>query len=143
MWIKMKTTKNLKNETFTILKGTDLLRARHSARKHAREIGLEADEVLKLETATSELTRNMLSYAGGGMVKVEQIASEKRKGIRITFQDDGPGIPDIRLALREGYTTNRGLGLGLPGARRLVDDFKIDSKIGRGTRIVIVKWMKS
>ena len=109
---------------------------------HAREIGLDADEVLKLETATSEIARNMLSYARGGMVKIEQIVSRRRRGIRITFQDDGPGIPDIRLALKDGYTTNRGLGLGLPGARRLVDDLKIDSKMGRGTRIIITEWMK-
>ena len=126
----------------TISKGTDLVGARRSARMHAREIGLDADEVLKLETATSEIARNMLSYARGGMVKIEQIVSRRRRGIRITFQDDGPGIPDIRLALKDGYTTNRGLGLGLPGARRLVDDLKIDSKTGRGTRIRITKWMK-
>lgn len=125
----------------TISKGTDLVRARHRVRMHAGEIGIEADEALKLETATSELAQNMLSHAGGGMVKIEQIASERRTGIRITFQDDGPGIPDITLALKDGYTTNRGLGLGLPGARRLVDDFKIDSKIGRGTRILITQWM--
>ena len=125
----------------TISKGTDLVRARHRVRRHAGEIGIEADEVLKLETATSELAQNMLSHAGGGMVKIEQIASERRTGIRVTFQDDGPGIPDITLALKDGYTTNQGLGLGLPGARRLVDDFKIDSKIGRGTRILITQWM--
>ena len=107
----------------------------------AKAIGLEADEVLELETATSELAQNMLTYAGGGRVKIEQIASEGRSGIRITFQDDGPGIPDITLALKDGYTTNRGLGLGLPGARRLVDDFKIESEIGRGARILITKWM--
>ena len=108
---------------------------------HATEIGLEADEVLKLETATSELAQNMLSHGGGGRVTIEQIASEGRRGIRMAFQDDGPGIPDIGLAMKDGYTTHGGLGLGLPGARRLVDDFKIESQIGRGTRILITKWM--
>jgi serine/threonine-protein kinase RsbT len=108
---------------------------------HGREIGLEADEVLKLETATSELAQNMLSHAGGGIVKIEQIATESRRGIRLTFQDEGLGIPDITLALKDGYTTKGGLGLGLPGTKRLVDDFKIDTKIDRGTRVVITKWM--
>ena len=137
----MKATKRLKSETLTISNKADLVRARKHAHTYGREIGLEADEVLKLETATSELVQNMLSYAGGGRVIIEQIASEGRTGIRMTFQDDGPGIPDIGLAMKDGYTTHRGLGLGLPGTRRLVDDFEIDSKIGRGTRVLITKWM--
>ena len=137
----MTATKSLKSETLTISKGTDLVKARQRARRYGRETGLEADEALKLETATSELAQNMLSHAGGGVVKIEQIVAGSRRGIRITFQDEGPGIPDITLALKDGYTTKGGLGLGLPGAKRLVDDFKIDSKIDRGTRVHITKWM--
>lgn len=137
----MKTPKCLKTEIVIIEKGTDLVRARHSVRMQAREIGLEPDDALKLETATTELAQNMLSHAESGMVKIEQIASGRAKGIRITFKDDGPGIPDTALALKDGYTTNQGLGLGLPGARRLVDDFMIDSKPGQGTRLLITQWI--
>ncbi len=97
-------------------------------------------EQTKMVTATSELARNMLIYAGGGLVYIEEIEVGVRRGLQVTFEDNGPGIPDIQLALTDGYTTGEGMGLGLSGSKRLVDDFEIHSEIGQGTRIVIVKW---
>jgi serine/threonine-protein kinase RsbT len=94
----------------------------------------------KLVTAASELARNTLDYGGGGNVHVEQVVEGSRKGVRLTFKDQGPGIPDIELAMRDGYTSGGGLGLGLGGAKRLVNDFHIDSAPGKGTTIIITRW---
>jgi len=91
-------------------------------------------------TAASELARNTLIYGGGGTLTLEAITNERKRGLRLTFADEGPGIADIDLALKDGYTTGDGLGLGLSGARRLTQDFHINSKPGEGTRIVIARW---
>jgi serine/threonine-protein kinase RsbT len=91
-------------------------------------------------TAASELARNTLIYGRGGTLTLETVVNERKRGLRLTFEDRGPGIADLTLALRDGYTTGNGLGLGLSGARRLAQDFTIDSKVGEGTRVVIARW---
>jgi serine/threonine-protein kinase RsbT len=91
-------------------------------------------------TAASELARNTLQYGGGGTLRIEEILQGSRRGIRLTFEDNGPGIVNIELAMKDGYTTGNGLGLGLSGAKRLSNDFSIDSRPGEGTRVTIVRW---
>ena len=91
-------------------------------------------------TAASELARNTLQYGGGGTLRIEEILHGSRRGIRLVFEDNGPGIPNIELAMKDGYTTGNGLGLGLSGARRLSSEFSIESRPGEGTRVTIVRW---
>ena len=102
--------------------------------------GLSLVDQTKVVTAASELARNTLDYGGGGVVTLERIANGAKPGVRLIFEDQGPGIPDIDLALKDGYTTGGGLGLGLSGAKRLSSDFSIDSKVGQGTRVTITRW---
>jgi serine/threonine-protein kinase RsbT len=103
------------------------------------QAGLSLVDQTKLVTAASELGRNTVIYGGGGSLQLEVLATPRR-GVRLTFADNGPGIPDLELALRDGFTTGSGLGLGLGGAKRLVNEFEIDSAVGRGTRIVLTRW---
>jgi serine/threonine-protein kinase RsbT len=106
-------------------------------------VGLGLVDQTKLVTAGSELARNILKYAGGsGQMQLELLKVERRQGLRAVFADSGPGIANLSLALTDGYSTSGGLGLGLPGARRLVDDFHIDSTVGKGTTVAIVKWAR-
>jgi serine/threonine-protein kinase RsbT len=115
-------------------------------RKHVREravaIALSLVDQTKLVTAASELARNTLKYGGGGMVYLDALADGFRKGVGLIFVDSGPGIPDLEMALRDGYTTGGGLGLGLGGSKRLVDEFDIDSRAGEGTAVSVVKWKR-
>jgi serine/threonine-protein kinase RsbT len=115
-------------------------------RKHVREravaIALSLVDQTKLVTAASELARNTIKYGGGGMVCLDALTDGFRKGIGLIFVDNGPGIPDLDLALRDGYTTGGGLGLGLGGSKRLVDEFGIDSRAGEGTAVSVVKWKR-
>jgi len=115
-------------------------------RKHVREravaIALSLVDQTKLVTAASELARNTLKYGGGGTVYLDALGDGFRKGVGLIFADNGPGIPDLELALRDGYTTGGGLGLGLGGSRRLVDEFDIDSRPGEGTAVSVVKWKR-
>jgi serine/threonine-protein kinase RsbT len=105
------------------------------------EVGFSLVEQTKIVTAASELARNTVIYGGGGEMRIEQVVSgTKRSGLRLTFEDHGPGIPDVELALRDGYTTGNGLGLGLNGARKLSHEFDIRSKPGEGTRVTITRW---
>ena len=113
---------------------------RQAVRQRAVELGFSLVDQTKIVTAASELARNTYAYGGGGHFRAELLNSGSRHGLRLIFDDDGPGIPDIEQALRDGYTTGNGLGLGLGGARRLVNDFKIESKPGGGTRIVATRW---
>jgi serine/threonine-protein kinase RsbT len=128
------------DETMSIKTSEDVVRVRQVARKLAAEQGLSLVDQTKIVTAASELARNTLDHGGGGTVKLEAINSEQRRGLRLTFEDQGPGIPDIELALKDGYTTGGGLGLGLSGARRLSNEFEIFSRVGEGTRITITRW---
>jgi serine/threonine-protein kinase RsbT len=115
-------------------------------RKHVREravaIALSLVDQTKLVTAASELARNTLKYGGGGTVYLDALGDGFRKGVGLIFVDNGPGIPDLELALRDGYTTGGGLGLGLGGSRRLVDEFDIDSRPGEGTAVSVIKWKR-
>jgi len=120
----------------------DVVLVRQSVRSYAVEIGLSLVDQTKLVTAASELARNTVVHGGGGTAKVELIQEALRRGIRLTFDDKGPGIRDIDQAMRDGYTTGNGLGLGLGGARRLANEFAIESKPGMGTRVVITQWAK-
>lgn len=125
-----------------IVTESDLLRARHLLREHSKELG-RVDQT-KLITAASELARNILKYTEGrgGHMHVELLQGTERRGVRVTFVDRGPGIADLTLAMKDGYSSGGGLGLGLPGARRLVDEFSIHSTVGRGTTVVVVKWIR-
>ena len=126
-----------------IRSGDDVVRVRQQVRVVAAETGLSLVDQTKVVTAASELARNALVHGGGGTASVEVVTSSYgRSGIKIGFSDDGPGIPDIDLALTDGWTTGQGLGLGLSGARRLVDEFELTSKAGRGTSVVVVKWSR-
>ena len=120
----------------------DVVRVRQLVRTLAVAARLSLVDQTKLVTAASELARNTLVHGGGGEAQVELVNKGLRAGVRATFVDDGQGIADIELALTDGYTTGRGLGLGLSGARRLVDGFELDSKPGGGTRVMIVKWAR-
>jgi serine/threonine-protein kinase RsbT len=118
----------------------DIVRVRQAARERAVAQGFSLVDQTKLVTAASELARNTLDYGGGGEVTIEVLYEGARRGVRLVFVDQGPGIPDIELALKDGYTTGKGLGLGLSGARRLCSEFSIESKPGQGTRVAITRW---
>jgi serine/threonine-protein kinase RsbT len=121
----------------------DVVTARQRARELAAGLELSSTDQTLLATAISEVARNITTYAQRGEVLVSVVHEEDRRGIQVVARDQGPGIEDIDRALQDGYTTGGGLGLGLPGARRLVDDFTIDSAPGRGTTVTLVKWSRS
>jgi serine/threonine-protein kinase RsbT len=131
-------------ETVVIASEADLLRVRSALRTHAQKAGLGLTATTKLVTAGSELARNIIRYATGsqGTVYIRPCAGPRRSGVRAVFRDTGPGISDLDAAMRDGFTTAGGLGLGLPGSRRLVDDFHIDSGPGRGTTVAIEQWIR-
>lgn len=118
----------------------DVTVARQCARRLAVKLGLTLLDQTKVVTASSELARNLVIHGGGGVVTVQVIANGVKSGMRLTFEDQGPGIPDVELALKDGYTSGGGLGLGLGGAKRLSHEFEIETKPGAGTRITIIRW---
>jgi serine/threonine-protein kinase RsbT len=118
----------------------DVVFARQTTRKLATECGMRLIDLTKLVTAVSELARNTMVYGGGGDMDWQIIEEHGRVGLRITFRDEGPGIPDIKLAMTDGWTSGSGLGLGLTGAKRLVNEFELDTEPGKGTRITITRW---
>ncbi len=118
----------------------DVVAVRQAVRQRAVALGFSLVDQTKIVTAASELARNTLQHGGGGCVAMESIEEGARRGLRLTFEDHGPGIPDVALAMKDGYTTAGGLGLGLSGARRLSSEFHIDSRPGEGTRVSIVRW---
>ena len=128
------------HETLNIRSSADVVSVRQAARGLAERVGFSLVDQTKLVTAASELARNTIDYGGGGSVRLELVENGVRRGVRLTFEDQGPGIPDLALALKDGYTSGHGLGLGLGGARRLVNDFTIESSPGAGTRIMIARW---
>jgi serine/threonine-protein kinase RsbT len=129
-----------KYEAVPIVDVDDIVKVRHRVRDCAVDMGFSLVDQTKLVTAASELARNTLVYGLGGTMLVERVANDTRRGLRLTFEDHGPGIPDVQLALKDGFTTSSGLGLGLSGARRLSQDFHIESTPGKGTRVVIARW---
>ncbi|MHB1561696.1 MAG: anti-sigma regulatory factor [Isosphaeraceae bacterium] len=129
-----------KTDTLEVRSSTDIVLIRHAVRKWTAELGFSLVDQTKMITAASELARNTLDYGGGGVVTFEQLEEGTRRGLRLTFEDRGPGIPDIEKALTDGYTTGDGMGLGLGGSRRLVNEFAIASTVGEGTRVTITRW---
>lgn len=117
----------------------DMVVVRRRVREVSSQVGLSLVDQTKLVTAASELARNTLIYGGGGTLQLESL-NGPRTGVRLIFVDKGPGIPDVGLALRDGYTTGTGLGLGLGGSKRLVNEFEIQSKVGEGTRVAVTRW---
>jgi serine/threonine-protein kinase RsbT len=118
----------------------DVVMFRNRVKEFAVKIGMGTVNQTKLITAASELVRNMLKYGGGGIVNIEVISEGRDNGIRLTFKDRGPGIKDISLAMKDGYSSGKSLGIGLPGAKRLVSEFNIKSVVNEGTEVMIIKW---
>jgi serine/threonine-protein kinase RsbT len=129
-----------KTETLPVRSSGEVVSVRHIVRKYAVEIGFSLVEQTKIVTAASELARNMVEYGGGGAVTLEAVDDGIRKGLRLIFEDQGPGIPDVDAALRDGFTTGGGMGLGLGGARRLSNEFELRTVRGEGTRVSIARW---
>ena len=127
-------------ESLALPSDEDVVRARRVTRQWAVELGFSLVDQTKIVTAASELARNTVIYGGGGSLQLEMLNDAARRGLRLTFEDQGPGIPDVQMALRDGFTTGSGLGLGLGGAKRLMNEFTISSEPGRGTRITAVRW---
>ncbi|WP_050028129.1 anti-sigma regulatory factor [Verrucomicrobium sp. BvORR034] len=130
----------LNSEVLPVRGEGDIVSVRQAVRKWAVEIKCSLVDQTKVVTAASELARNLLIYGGGGEVRLEKLQEGLRGGVRVTFEDKGPGIPDIPQALSDGFTSGSGMGLGLGGAKRLVNDFSIESEVGKGTRVTITKW---
>ena len=127
-------------EVFESRSDEDIVRARQAARTTAEKLGFSIVNKTRIATAVSELARNVYNHGGGGRMEIEKIREGKKSGIRCIFIDQGQGIPDIEQAMGDGYSTGNGLGQGLPGSKRLMDNLKVESQIGKGTRVEIVKW---
>lgn len=130
----------LLSEEHQIRQPEDVVLVRQAVRQKAVELGFNLVDQTKLVTAASELARNTLQYGGGGTLRLESLVDGLRRGLRLTFADEGPGIADIEQAMRDGFSTAGGLGLGLSGARRLSNEFQIHSRPGEGTRVSITRW---
>ncbi len=130
----------VRDDTLPVQSSNDIVRVRQMVREWAVEIGFSLVDQTKIVTAASELARNTLNYGGGGTVRLEMLNQDGRGGLRVIFEDQGPGIVNLELAMTDGYTTGGGLGLGLSGAKRLSNEFEIDSRPGEGTRIAITRW---
>lgn len=129
-----------KDETIAIGSSDDIVAVRQAVRSWSIAAGLSLVEQTKMVTAASELARNTLDYGGGGTVRLMSLEDGLRRGVRLIFEDQGPGIPDIALAMTDGYTSGVGLGMGLSGSKRLVNEFEIASRIGEGTRVTVTRW---
>jgi len=127
-------------EAVELRSAADVVSVRQIVRTWAIEAGFTLVDQTKMVTAASELARNTIDYGRGGLARLELITEGTRRGLRIAFEDHGPGIPDVQQALTDHYTTGNGLGLGLGGAKRLVNEFDISSRVGEGTRVVITRW---
>lgn len=130
----------VQSDTRSIRSSEDVVLVRQAVREFAKKVSFSLVDETKIVTAASELARNTLQYGGGGTVRLEALNDDVRRGVRLVFEDHGPGIADVELALRDGYTTGGGLGLGLSGARRLSSEFEIESKPGVGTKVAITRW---
>jgi serine/threonine-protein kinase RsbT len=128
------------SESLPLQTSDHIVTVRQAVRREAVAMGFSLVEQTKIVTAASELARNTIQHGGGGIATIETIVNGNRRGLRLTFEDQGPGIADIALAMRDGYSSMGGLGLGLSGAKRLSNEFDIDTAPGRGTRVVITRW---
>lgn len=126
--------------TLPLRSESDIVQARRLVRDLTTRLGCSLIEQTKFVTATSEIARNTLVHGRGGHLAIDEITREGRTGLRLVFEDDGPGIADLTMAMRDGYSTGGGLGLGLSGTKRLVHEFAIHSEVGKGTRVTLVKW---
>ena len=124
----------------TIAKEQDVIPFRNRLKEYAVKICMSLVNQTKVITAASELVRNMLKYANGGQVHIEVVSKGRENGIRLVFVDKGPGIPNMAMAMKDGFSTGKSLGLGLPGAKRLVSEFNIQSEVGKGTTVTVIKW---
>jgi serine/threonine-protein kinase RsbT len=125
---------------FSLRSDVEIVAARRGVGQWAQRIGLTILDRTKVVTAASELARNTVIYGGGGVMSLEIVRDGSRQGLRLTFEDRGPGIADVDRALEDGYSTGSGMGLGLPGARRLMNEFELTSTVGMGTRVTVVRW---
>jgi serine/threonine-protein kinase RsbT len=130
----------LRDDTLSLRSSEDIVLVRQAVRTTAVDLRLSLVDQTKIVTAASELARNTLDYGGGGTVRIQALQDGSRRGLRLTFEDKGPGIPDVERALKDGYSTGSGLGLGLGGARRLSSEFAIESRPGQGTKVTIARW---
>jgi serine/threonine-protein kinase RsbT len=130
----------LKREQLPLQNSSDVVIARQKVRQLAIELRFSLVDQTKLVTAASELARNALDHGRGGQMTVEVVNGLARSGLKLVFEDSGPGIPDIEQALKDGFTTGSGMGLGLGGSKRLVNEFSIESEVGKGTKITVVRW---
>lgn len=130
----------VKVETLPIRTPQDLVQVRQAVRAWSQSLGFGLVDQTKVVTAASELARNTLDYGGGGQVRLEQLQDGGRHGLRLCFEDQGPGIADVEQAMRDGYSSGRGMGLGLGGAKRLSHEFELHSKVGEGTRVMLTRW---
>jgi serine/threonine-protein kinase RsbT len=129
-----------KDETMAVHTSDDVVRVRQAVRARAVEAGFGIVDQTKLVTAASEIARNTVDYGGGGILRIEIVREGTRRGVQLTFSDNGPGIADISAAITDGYTTGGGLGLGLSGAKRLSNEFSIESSPGKGTTVTLARW---
>jgi len=130
----------VRDEQVSVRSEDEVVRVRQLAREWAVSLGFGLVDQTKIVTAASELARNTVIYGGGGTVRLQALNDGARRGLCLTFEDKGPGIPDLPLALKDGYSTGTGLGLGLSGARRLMSEFEIQSTPGQGTRVTVIRW---
>lgn len=133
---------SLNKDTIKISSEQDMVLFRQRLREYAQKIGMSVVNQTKLITASSELVRNILAYAGSGKATIEVVSERLQTGIKVVFEDNGPGIADIQKAMQDGFSTGKSLGLGLPGAKRLVNFFDIQSKVGHGTTVTIIRWKR-
>lgn len=124
----------------TIVREVDVIPFRNRLKEYAVKVGMSLVNQTKIITAASELARNMLKYANGGKATIEVLSKGRENGIRLIFKDEGPGIVDIKLAMKDGYSTGKSMGLGLPGTKRLVSEFSLETEVGKGTTVTVIKW---
>ena len=130
----------LNKEEMSIMREVDVIPFRNRLKESAVKIGMSLVNQTKIITAASELARNMLKYAGGGRATIEVVSKGRENGIRLTFADRGPGIANIEMAMKDGFSTGKSLGLGLPGTKRLVSEFNLQTEVGKGTTVTVTKW---
>ncbi|MDF9798834.1 serine/threonine-protein kinase RsbT [Catalinimonas alkaloidigena] len=133
---------SLSKDTIKIKSEQDMVLFRQRLREYAQKIGMSVVNQTKLITASSELARNILAYAGEGKATIEVVSERLQTGIKVIFEDSGPGIADVNKAMQDGFSTGKSLGLGLPGAKRLVNFFDVQSKVGHGTTVTIIRWKR-